>query len=331
MNQNVLVVGGSGYIGSHACKALHKAGYTPVTFDNLVYGHRRAVKWGPLVVGDIQDRKALDHVFMEYKPAGIMHFAAYISVGESVDNPGKYYGNNVAGTISLLEAVRDYGVKSFVFSSTAATYGVPLKVPIPVDHSQNPINPYGWSKLMIEQILRDFEHAHGIKNACLRYFNASGADPDCEIGEMHSPETHLVPLVIMAAQGLIPNIKVFGTDYPTPDGTAIRDYIHVSDLAEAHVGALEMLMAGKNSISLNMGTGQGHSVREVIAMVEKVSGLKVPYSETTRRAGDPPLLVADGSLAQDILGWKPRMSDLENIVTTAWKWHEKVRSEKIGQ
>jgi UDP-arabinose 4-epimerase len=261
----------------------------------------------------------------------VMHFAAYISVGESVENPGKYYGNNVAGSISLLEAVRDFGVKSFVFSSTAATYGVPIKVPIPVDHSQNPINPYGWSKLMIEQILRDFDSAHGIKHACLRYFNASGADPDCEIGEMHSPETHLVPLVIMAAQGLRPDIKVFGTDYPTPDGTAIRDYIHVSDLAEAHVGALELLMNGNASISLNMGTGLGHSVREVITMVEKTSGLKVPYSETGRRAGDPPLLVADGSLAYDTLKWKPRMSDLESIVSTAWKWHEKVRNEKTGQ
>ena len=323
MEKSILVTGGGGYIGSHACKALAKAGYLPVTLDTFEYGYKRAVKWGPLIEGDILDRKALDRVFEEYNPVGVLHFAAYIAVGESVENPGKYYHNNVAGTISLLEAVRDYVCKSFVFSSSAATYGNPREIPIPVSHPQNPINPYGWSKLMIEQMLRDFDTAHGIKYATLRYFNAAGADHDAEIGEMHNPETHLIPLAVRAALGLIPHVEVFGTDYPTPDKTAVRDYIQVTDLAEAHVSALRLLLDGSDSFALNMGTGNGYSVREVIDTVEKVGGKPVPVIETGRRPGDAPVLVADGSGAYSLLDWKPGFTDLTDIVKTAWQWHEK--------
>ncbi len=326
MNKYILVTGGSGYIGSHTCKALAQAGYVPVTFDNLVYGHKWAVKWGPFTEGDILDRIALDRVFKEYSPLGIMHFAAYIDVGESVKNPGKYYSNNVSGSLSLLEAARDHGCKCFVFSSTAATYGLPLEIPIPVDHPQNPINPYGWSKLMIERILKDFDIAHGISHAALRYFNAAGADPDGEIGELHDPESHLIPLVIRAVMGQRPVINIYGTDYPTPDRTAIRDYIHVTDLADAHVRALDILLEGRGSFALNMGTGKGHSVREVIDAVEHVSGKSVPSEETGRRPGDPPSLIADGTRAYELLDWKPKFTDIRDIVETAIKWHEKATS-----
>ncbi len=322
MQKNILVVGGAGYIGSHACKALAHAGYRPVTFDSLVKGHRWAVKWGPLIEGDILDRASLDKAFGDYAPLGILHFAAFIEVSESVENPGKYYRNNVAGTLSLLEAARDHGCMNFVFSSTAATYGEPVEVPIPVTHPQKPINPYGWTKLMMEQILRDFDRAHGIRHASLRYFNAAGADPDGEIGELHDPESHLIPLVIQALLGRRPRVNIYGTDYPTPDGTAIRDYIHVTDLAEAHVKALELLLAGSGSFALNMGTGSGHSVREVIDAVERVSGKPVPVAETDRRPGDAPVLVADGSAAYDMLDWRPNITALDLIVETALRWHE---------
>ncbi len=322
-NKNVLVTGGAGYIGSHTCKALAAAGYTPVTFDSLVYGHEWAVKWGPFVKGDIADRAALDAVFDKYNPAGILHFAAFIAVGESVENPGKYYRNNVAGTISLLEAARDHGCRNFVFSSTAAVYGEPKQVPIPVDHEKAPLNPYGLSKWMMEQILADFDHAHGLRHGVLRYFNASGADPDTEIGEAHNPETHLIPLIIKAAMGVRPEIKIFGTDYPSHDGTAVRDYIHVTDLAEAHVKALGLLLYGHESFTLNMGTGTGNTVREVIKTVEDIGGVSVPVVETERRAGDSPELVADGSAAYKLLGWQPKYADIRDIVGTAWRWHEK--------
>lgn len=326
MNKNVLVTGGGGFIGSHTCKALALAGYNPVTFDNFVYGHRWAVKWGPLFEGDILDKNALNEAFKEYKPAGVLHFAAYIDVGESVKDPGKYYNNNVCGTVNLLNAVRESGCKSFVFSSTASTYGVPEKIPIPVDHPQKPINPYGWSKLMMEQIMRDFDTAHGIHHVALRYFNAAGADPDMEIGEMHDPESHLIPLTIKAAQGLRSEIKIYGDDYPTADGTVIRDYIHVSDLADAHVKALELLLNGSSSFALNMGTGKGHSVKEVIDAVREVSGRKFTATVIERRAGDPPFLIADGSEAYKMLGWEPKITGLKQIVETAWKWHEKALS-----
>ncbi len=323
MEKIVLVTGGAGYIGSHTCKALAQAGYLPVTFDNLVYGHKWAVRWGPFVEGDILDRKALYEVFEKYHPMAVLHFAAYSLIEESVKNPAKYYSNNVSGTISLLEAVRDYGCTSFVFSSTAAIYGEPEKIPIPVNHIQLPTNPYGWSKLMMEQILKDFDYACGIKYASLRYFNAAGADPDVEIGEAHDPETHLIPLVIKAALGLIPYIEIYGTDYPTPDETAIRDYVHVTDIAEAHVKALNLLLNGADSFTLNLGTGKGHSVKEVIEAVEQVSGKSVPRKETGRRPGDPYVLVADGTEAYQLLDWKPRFTDINAIVKTALQWHKK--------
>jgi UDP-arabinose 4-epimerase len=317
---HVLVTGGAGYIGSHACKALRVAGFIPVACDNLVYGHPWAVRWGPLERGDIADRAWLDGLFARYRPVAVMHFAAFAYVGESVQDPGKYYRNNVAGTLTLLEAARDQGLTAFIFSSTCATYGVPARVPIGEDCPQVPINPYGASKLMIERMLADFETAHGLRSLVLRYFNAAGADPAGEIGEDHDPETHLIPLAIAAARGQGPELALFGDDYPTPDGTAVRDYIHVSDLARAHVLALEDLLAGGASAALNLGTGQGGSVREVVRAVEAVAGRPVPARVAPRRAGDPPVLVADPTRARARLGWQPVYTDLAEIVATAWRW-----------
>ncbi len=319
----ILVTGGAGYVGSHACKALSENGYFPITVDNLVYGHEWAVKWGPLVRGDISDRAMLDHVFSTWKPQAVLHFAAFAYVGESVVSPDKYYRNNVAGTIALLDAVRANGCSSLVFSSTCATYGVPHSIPIKEDHEQKPINPYGQSKLMIEQILRDYEKAYGFRHAILRYFNAAGADPEGEIGEDHDPETHLIPLTIQAALGEREHIEIYGTDYPTPDGTALRDYIHVSDLANVHVRALQHLLQGKQSLSLNVGTGSGHSVRDVIKAVESASKRAVPTKESARREGDPPALVAEPGEAFRVLGWQAQHSDLRSIVESAVRWHRK--------
>lgn len=318
---NILVTGGAGYIGSHVCKALSKAGYTPITYDNLVYGHPWAVRWGPLEEGDIADRARLDSVITRYRPEAVMHFAAYAYVGESVQDPGKYYRNNVTGSLTLLEAARDHGIGKLIFSSTCATYGVPEAVPICEDHPQRPINPYGASKLMIERILQDFDHAHGLRSISLRYFNAAGADPDGEIGEAHDPETHLIPLVLEAAAGARPAIQVFGDDYDTPDGTCIRDYIHVSDLASAHVLALLALEDGVETTAYNLGNGQGFSVREVIAAAEAVTGFSVPVDIGQRRAGDPPRLVGDAAAAISKLGWKPRITELDAILKTAWQWY----------
>lgn len=318
----VLVTGGAGYIGSHACKALAQAGYSPVACDNLVYGHRWAVRWGPLEEGDIADRSWLDALLERYRPAAVMHFAAYAYVGESVQDPGKYYRNNVAGTLTLLEAMRDHAVRHLVFSSTCATYGIPQHVPIGEETPQVPINPYGASKLMIERMLADFEVAHGLRSICLRYFNAAGADPDGEIGEEHDPETHLIPLAIRAAQLGDAALAIFGTDYATPDGSAVRDYVHVTDLAEAHVLALAELLAGRASAVLNLGTGRGHSVREVVSAVETVGSRQVPVREASRRAGDPPVLVADPKRAMERLTWQPTYSDLATIIETAWRWHQ---------
>lgn len=315
----VLVTGGAGYIGSHACKALKKAGYLPVVFDNLVYGHEEDVRWGPFVKGDITDRSAIDKVLHEQKPIGVVHFAGYAYVGESVTNPGKYYRNNIVGSLTLLEAMRDNQVKNLVFSSTCAVYGIPVQVPIPENHSFDPINPYGFSKLAMERMMADFAHAHELRFAALRYFNAAGADPESEVGERHDPETHLIPLVLDAVLGKRPHITVFGNDYPTYDGTCIRDYIHVQDLANAHVLTLEYLFGGGKERCFNLGTGQGFSVKEVIACVEKVTGRKVPVVYGERRAGDPPSLVADSRKAAKILGWVPEFHKIEAIVEHAWK------------
>lgn len=324
--KHVLVTGGAGYIGSHACKALAAAGYVPVSFDNLVYGHEWAVQWGPLVQGDILDREALDAALLQWKPVAVMHFAAFAYVGESVSNPGKYYRNNVAGSLNLLEAMRDHGIDKFIFSSTCATYGVPDVVPIPETLPQHPINPYGASKLMIEQMLRDFDVAHGLRSISLRYFNAAGADPDGETGESHDPETHLVPLVLDAAAGTRPEIVVFGDDYDTPDGTCIRDYIHVTDLADAHVLALGALESSSPTTAYNLGNGRGFSVKEVIESARAVTGREVPVRFGERRPGDPPRLVGDATRIRQVLGWKPRHSDLADMIGTAWRWHQ--RSEQ---
>ena len=326
--RNLLVTGGAGYIGAHACKALARAGYNPITYDSLVHGHEQAVRWGPFEAGDLLDRDRLDQVFERHRPAAVMHFAAFAYVGESVSQPGKYYRNNVCGTLNLLEAMRDHGVDRIVFSSTCATYGIPETSPIDEAAPQQPINPYGMSKLMVEQMLRDFETAHRIRWAVLRYFNAAGADPDGEIGELHDPETHLIPLALDAAAGRGDPLTVFGADYDTPDGTCVRDYIHVTDLASAHVLALEALQRGGASRVYNLGNGNGFSVREVIAAVEKVTGLEVPHRIGPRRAGDPAALVSKAVRAREELGWKPQLDDLEAIIGTAWAWHQRKGSEE---
>ncbi|GAB6058251.1 UDP-glucose 4-epimerase GalE [Desulfonatronum parangueonense] len=323
MSDCILVTGGAGYIGSQTCKALAAAGYRPVTLDNMVYGHEWAVKWGELVRGDILDARALDAVFSRHAPVAVIHFAAYAYVGESVTDPEKYYRNNVGGSLSLLEAMRRHDCRYMVFSSTCATYGEPKEIPIPENHPQHPVNPYGWSKLMIEQMLKDFDAAYGMRHVALRYFNAAGADPDGMVGEEHDPETHLIPLAILAALGKRGALSVFGRDYPTPDGTAIRDYIHVADLAEAHVAALKFLFAENRSEAFNLGTGTGHTVQQVIETVQEVGGRKVPVSDAPRRAGDPPALVAVADKARNILGWEPKISDLQGIIRTAWDWHGK--------
>ena len=327
MKKHVLVTGGAGYIGSHACKSLAQAGYIPVTLDNLVYGHRWAVKWGPFIHGDLADGVLLRRVLREYDIQAVMHFAAFAYVGESVQQPGKYFRNNVDNSINLLDAMVETGVENFVFSSTCATYGDPLRMPIDETHPQNPVNPYGESKLFIEKALHWYDVAHSIRSIALRYFNAAGADPDCEIGEDHDPETHLIPLVIQTALGQREQVRIFGTDYPTHDGSAIRDYIHVTDLASAHVKAIDKLLTGSESLRINLGTGKGYTVKEVIKTVEKVSGKNVNAIEDDRRAGDPPELVADARLAGDQLGWKPEYSDLETIVATALSWHQQDDSE----
>jgi len=320
---SVLIVGGAGYIGSQTAKLVAKAGLSPVVLDNLVYGHESAVKWGPLIKGDLADRALIDRVLVEHSVTSVIHFAAYAYVGESVTNPRKYFRNNVVNTLNLLDAMVDRGVRDIVFSSTCATYGEPTKVPISEDHLQSPVNPYGESKLMVEKILHWYSGAHSLRYAALRYFNAAGADPDGELGEEHDPETHLIPLAIEAALGRGSELSIFGTDYPTPDGTAVRDYIHVADLADAHILALQKLIGGTTSLKVNLGTGQGHSVREVISAVEKVTGRKVPAREVGRRAGDPPALVADPTKARDVLGWRPKYAELGTIVEHAFRWHSR--------
>lgn len=322
-NKKILVTGGAGYIGSHTCKLLAQQGFEPVTFDNLSKGHSDAVRWGPLEVGDLLDPNRIEEVLASHAPAAVVHFAGRIEVGESMAQPELYYRNNVVGTMNLLEMMVRHGVRHFVFSSTCAVYGVPQAVPINEDHPTNPINPYGRTKLIVEQMLRDIGAAHGISSVCLRYFNAAGADPDGDLGEAHDPETHLIPLVLDAALGRRPSITIFGDDYDTPDGTCVRDYIHIEDLAEAHRLALEYLAGGGTSRALNLGTGTGHSVREVVDIAAKISGRPIEAILGERRAGDPPRLVADPTRAKAVLGWEPRLSDLETILRHAWAWHEK--------
>jgi UDP-arabinose 4-epimerase len=317
----VLVAGGAGYIGSHTCKALARAGRLPVVLDNLSQGNRAAVRWGPLVQGDIRDRALVERTLREHRIGSVVHLAACAYVGESMRDPGKYFGNNVAGSLALLEAVQACGVGRIVFSSTCATYGVPESLPIGDEHPQRPINPYGESKLFVERALHWYGVAHGLRSVALRYFNAAGADPDGEIGEDHDPETHLIPLAIGAALGTGAPLQIYGTDYPTPDGSAVRDYVHVADLADAHVRALDYLDAGGESTAFNLGTGRGHSVREVIAAVEQVARRELPRREAPRRQGDPPSLVAAPGHSRELLGWVPRRSDLEAIIATAWRWH----------
>jgi UDP-arabinose 4-epimerase len=317
MTSSILVTGGAGYIGSHACKALARAGYRPITYDNLSRGHREAVRWGPLVEADLADSARLRDTLAEHRVAAVMHFAAYAYVGESVANPALYYRNNLVGTLSLLDAMREAGVSEIVFSSTCAIYGMPQTVPIRETQAPCPVNPYGETKLAIERALHWYAEAYGIRSVALRYFNAAGADLEGELGEWHRPETHLVPLVLEAALGHRPYIDIYGTDYPTADGTAIRDYIHVDDLAAAHLRALEHLLAGGTGIAVNLGTGRGHSVREVIAAAEAICGHRIPARAAPRRAGDPPELVADPSLAAKTLGWQAQHSDLQTIIRTA--------------
>jgi UDP-glucose-4-epimerase GalE len=316
----VLVTGGAGYIGSHAAKRLQRAGYRVVVLDNLVAGHRAAVKFGEFVEGDIGDTPAVRDALRRHEISAVMHFAAFLDVGESVRDPAKYFRNNVAGALSVLEAMAAESVTRLVFSSTCATYGEPIQTPIAETHPQHPINSYGESKLAIERALPHFARAHGLRWVALRYFNASGADPDGDIGEDHSPEIHLIPRAIEAATGGR-GLQVFGDDYPTPDGTCLRDYIHVTDLADAHVKALASIADGGPSSAFNLGTGQPHSVREVIDTVARVTGRAVPWTLAPRRPGDPAVLYAAAHKARAELGWTPALGDLETIVRTAWDWH----------
>lgn len=317
----ILVCGGAGYIGSHINKELHKQNYDTIVFDNLVYGHREAVKWGKFIQGDLQNLEEIEQVFHENQIDAVFHFAAYAYVGESVNNPEKYYFNNVVNTLHLLQVMQKYGCKRIIFSSTCATYGEPEKVPITEDMPQRPINPYGVTKLIVERIFKDYQKAYGLQFVVLRYFNAAGADPEGEVGESHNPETHIIPLVLDAACGKRPDIKVFGTDYNTTDGSCVRDYIHVTDLASAHLLALHYLENGGNSDFFNLGNEKGTSVLEVIDAAKRVTGKDFQVVLADRRPGDPAKLVGGSTKAREILGWKPQYEEIDTIVRHAWKWH----------
>lgn len=318
---SILVTGGAGYIGSHTSKALAASGFTPVAFDNMFRGNRWAVKYGPLVEADIRDAEAVRSAIREHKIEAIIHFAALAYVGESVQDPGGYFSNNVEGLRNVLQVASEEGLDKVVFSSSCATYGNPDSVPIKEDSRQDPVSPYGDTKLIGERILKWFDEGRGIRSVSLRYFNASGADPDGELGEDHDPETHLIPVAILAAMGKRGALDLYGTDYPTRDGTAERDYIHVADLASAHVKAVQYLMNGGATTALNLGSGTGYTVREVLAMIEEVSGKPVPFEEKPRRAGDAIALYASADMARDLLGWEAVHSDLRHICATAWQWH----------
>lgn len=316
---NILITGGAGYIGSHACKLLAANGHLPISYDNLSRGHRASVKWGPLELGDLEDRQRLHDVLTRYQPDAVMHFAAFAYVGESVENPLRYYRNNVAGSIALLETLIEHRPIPTIFSSSCVTYGIPQRIPITEDHRQLPINPYGHSKLLVEQMLADAGKAHLLPWVALRYFNAAGADPDGEIGENHDPETHLIPLVLRAARDKTA-VKIFGTDYDTPDGTCVRDYVHVMDIADAHLRALEYLVAGGASRAFNLANAQGYSVREVIVAAEQVCERPIAIEVAARRPGDPPCLVGSADDARNVLGWKPGRSALKTQIADAWQW-----------
>jgi len=322
------VTGAAGYVGSHACKELARSGFEPIGLDNLERAGSRELPWAPIEVVDTSDFKGVTRILEKYRPAAVAHFAAYAYVGESVADPLRYYRNNVCGSITLLDALRAAGIGNFVFSSSCATYGIPQALPIDEDHPQKPVNPYGSGKLMVEQVLRDFDLAYGARSVALRYFNVAGADPEGEIGECHEPETHAIPLAIRTALGEQPTFEIYGTDYPTPDGTAIRDYVHVMDLARAHVRALEYLLDGGSSAAFNLGTGAGHSVKEVVRAVEAVTGRRVNSSPAPRRDGDPPVLIANPERANRVLKWTAEISGLTDIVRTAVEWHRKWRSTR---
>ena len=326
MQSTILVTGGAGYIGSHTVQALQDAGYEVIILDNLVYGHKDLVEnvlRAKLIVGDISDRALLDDLFSTHEIAAVIHFAAYAYVGESITEPAKYYRNNVVGTLTLLEAMLAASVKNIVFSSTCATYGIPQSVPVTEEQPQNPINPYGNSKLMVEKILSDFDRAYGLKSICFRYFNAAGADPAGLLGEDHTPETHLIPLVLQTALGKRESVSILGTDYPTPDGTCIRDFIHVVDLAQAHVLGLQELLRVGESNTFNLGNANGFSVREVIETAKLVTGKPIKVTECDRRPGDPPVLVGSSEKATRVLGWHPQYPGLEDILLHAWNWHQR--------
>jgi UDP-glucose 4-epimerase len=320
--ETILVIGGAGYIGSHTCLDLANKGFKPVVFDNFSNGHREFVQWGPAEEGDIRDRTRLDEVFAKHKPAAILHFAALIEVGESVKDPVSFYDNNVVGTLTLMAAAKAAGIEALVFSSTCATYGLPQTLPLDEDHRQVPINPYGRTKYIVEQALADYDRYAGFRSVILRYFNAAGADFEGRIGEWHTPETHAIPLAIEAVLGRRQGFKVFGTDYDTRDGTCVRDYIHVLDLADAHVRAVQYLLDGGPSVALNLGTGTGTTVKELLAAIEDVTERPFPVEYTGRREGDSTTLVANNDKARSVLGWVPQY-DLSRIIESAWKWHAK--------
>ena len=322
----VLIVGGAGYIGSHTVKELHKKGHEILVLDNLVHGHKEFLKWGKFVNADLENIKQLRSIFKKYPITSVMHFASYINVGESVTDPKKYYINNVTNTLNLLNVMIEYSVRHFIFSSTCATYGTPVSIPIDENHPQNPINPYGQSKLMIEKIIEDYSNAYDFSYVSLRYFNASGADQDGEIGEWHNPETHLIPIVLDAAINKRDSIEIYGTDYDTPDGTCIRDYIHVTDLADAHIKALEFLESGEKSTAFNIGTENGYTVREIIEKTIEITKREIKVVETGRREGDATTLISKSTKIKDTLKWEPQHSSLNEIIQSAWNWHKKLNN-----
>lgn len=319
--KNILVIGGAGYIGSYMCKYLARHGYNPIVLDNLVYGHRQAVRWGPFIKGFMGDTKLLRKIFSEYQITSVMHFAAFCYVGESVTDPAKYYRNNVSDTVTLLQAMVENNISNFIFSSSCATYGEPREIPITEEHDQNPINPYGRTKLMVEQILDDFGRAYGLQSIALRYFNAAGADPEGELGEDHRPETHLIPLILQTALAQRDTVNIFGDDYPTKDGTCIRDYIHIDNLAQAHLLASERLLNDLPGGQYNLGNGEGYSIKEVIDVARTITAKNISINITDRRPGDPAVLIGSSEKAIKELGWKPRFNDLHLIIETAWRWH----------